>query len=145
MKVLSNYQNHSKQIRPSLSSVSPVIDLLFLSFSLNTETNIGDEGAIKLSEALQSNTSLTTLNLSSNRLVASLHSHPIQIMILVMKEPANYPKHSNQIHLLQHYTSPVTTCRFICSHSVQIIRLVMRESSNYLKQSSQTHLSLYSA
>ena len=37
----------------------------------STDCVIGDEGAIKLSEALKSNTSLTLLYLSSNILVAS--------------------------------------------------------------------------
>jgi hypothetical protein len=42
-----------------------------ISFSLNTDNDIGDEGAINLSEALKSNTSLTELNLSSNELFIS--------------------------------------------------------------------------
>jgi hypothetical protein len=42
----------------------------FIPFSLHTGSNIGDEGAIKISEALKSNTSLTSLHLygNSNRL-----------------------------------------------------------------------------
>src|SRR5690606_29195462 len=51
--------------------------------SLNTANNIGSEGAIKLSEALKVNTSLTWLDLYSNGLVASFHSHSIQIIKLV--------------------------------------------------------------
>jgi hypothetical protein len=64
-------------------------------FSLNTGNWIGDEGAIQLSEALNSNTSLTSLYLSSNILIASFHSHSIQKIKLVLKEPSNYSKHSN--------------------------------------------------
>jgi hypothetical protein len=39
------------------------------SFSLNTDTQIGNEGAVKLSEALKSNTSLTDFDLRCNRLL----------------------------------------------------------------------------
>jgi hypothetical protein len=73
----------------------------FISFSLNAGNNIAAEGAISLSEALKSNSSLTTLYLTSNILVASFHSHPIQIITLAMKEPSNYLKRSNQIALSQ--------------------------------------------
>jgi Ran GTPase-activating protein (RanGAP) involved in mRNA processing and transport len=48
--------------------------LLIHSFLLNTGNNIGTEAAIKLSEALKSNSSLTRLNLWSNKLVSSVHS-----------------------------------------------------------------------
>jgi hypothetical protein len=57
--------------------------------------DIGDEGAIKLFEALKWNSSLASLNLRGNRLVASFHTHSIQVMKLVLKEPSNYLKHSN--------------------------------------------------
>src|SRR5690606_29636309 len=77
-----------------------VIDLLLHLFSLNTGNKIRIEGAIKLFEALKSNSSLITLDLSSNRPVASFHhSHSIQRMILAVKELSNYLKHLNQMHL----------------------------------------------
>jgi hypothetical protein len=75
--------------------------LCFISFSLNTDNGISTEGVIKLSEALKSNSSLTSLNLKCNTLVASFHTHSIQVMLLVMKEVLNYLKRSNQIHHLR--------------------------------------------
>jgi hypothetical protein len=80
----------------------------FISFSINTGNRIGTEGAFALSEALKSNSSLTWLSLYSNRLVASFHSHSIQVMILVMKELSIYLKHSNPIHHSPAYISTVT-------------------------------------
>jgi hypothetical protein len=61
-----------------------VIDLFFHS-SLNADQWIDKEGAIKLSEALKSNTSLTSLNLSCNTLVDLFHSYSTQIIRLVIK------------------------------------------------------------
>jgi hypothetical protein len=51
----------------------------------NIDAHIGDEGAIKLSEALKSNTSLTSLDLSCNTF-ASVHSHPLKGIPLLLKE-----------------------------------------------------------
>jgi hypothetical protein len=67
-------------------------------FSLNTGNSVGDKGASKLFEALKSNTTLTSLNLFGNRIV-TFHSHSLQVMILKLKELANYLKHSNQTQL----------------------------------------------
>jgi hypothetical protein len=78
MQEQSNYLKHSHQTQPSLFSISAVTILLFISFSLNTANKIGDDGAIKLCESLKSNTTLSSLNLSSNHFVASFHSHSIQ-------------------------------------------------------------------
>jgi hypothetical protein len=50
------------------------------------------EGAIKLAEALKSNTSLTVLDINCNRLVVSFDSHSIQVIVLVMQEQSNYMK-----------------------------------------------------
>jgi hypothetical protein len=74
LKELSNYMKHSNQTHPSLRSISAVTYLLFHSFSIHTENKIGDEGVIKLSEALKSNTCLYALDLSGSSLVA-VHSH----------------------------------------------------------------------
>jgi ABC-type polysaccharide/polyol phosphate export permease len=68
---------------------------------------MNSEGAIKLSEAVKSNSSLTALALSSNILVASFHSHSIQIVALVVKEQSNYLKHSNQTPLSLYLISTV--------------------------------------
>jgi hypothetical protein len=46
----------------------------FIAFSLNTDNSIDTEGVVILSEALQSNSSLASLNLSG-MLVVSLISH----------------------------------------------------------------------
>jgi Leucine-rich repeat (LRR) protein len=43
------------------------------SFSVNTDDKIGIEGVRFLSEALKSYTTLTSLNLTGNKLVASFH------------------------------------------------------------------------
>jgi hypothetical protein len=52
-----------------------VTRLLVVSFdSLYTENNIGNGGAIQLSEALKANTALTALDLFSKRHVTSFHS-----------------------------------------------------------------------
>jgi hypothetical protein len=67
IKEPSNYLKHSNQTQLSLHSISGVTEL-FISFSLNTGNELGNEGAIQLSEALKSNSSLTSLDLSSNRL-----------------------------------------------------------------------------
>jgi hypothetical protein len=45
---------------------SAVTDCCFISFSLNTDADIGNEGAIKLSEALKANSSLASLLLRSS-------------------------------------------------------------------------------
>jgi hypothetical protein len=42
-------------------------------FSLNTGFNIGNEGVMKLSEVLKSNSTLTSLDLRCNTLFASFH------------------------------------------------------------------------
>jgi hypothetical protein len=57
-----------------------------ISFSLNTGNDVGTKGAIQLSEALKSNTTLTILDLNGNKLVASFHSHSIQVVLLAAKE-----------------------------------------------------------
>jgi hypothetical protein len=97
----------------------------FISFSLDIENYMSNEGAIELSEGLKSNSSLSSLNLYCNTLVASFHSHSIQVIILVLKEPLNYMKHSNQIDLSLHSISAVTALLSFHSHSVQIITLIL--------------------
>jgi hypothetical protein len=47
----------------------------FFSFSQNAGNNTGDAGALKLAEALDLNTSLTSLNLACNYLLLSFHNH----------------------------------------------------------------------
>jgi hypothetical protein len=61
--------------------------------------NIRTKGAIKLAEALESNSSLTLLDFSGNTFVASFHAHLTQVMILKLRVLPNYLKHSNQTHL----------------------------------------------
>ena len=59
---------------------------------LNTENKIGDEGAEQLAEALKSNITLATLDLSGNTLliiVFFVFLNSIQVIILVMKEQRN--------------------------------------------------------
>jgi hypothetical protein len=111
MKEPSNYLKHSNQTRLSLLSIFTVTELV-LRFILTSETDcfkkIGEDGAIKLSEALKSNSSLKVLDLSCNRLVASFHSHSIQIIILVLQQLSKYLKRSNQIHLSLPSISAVT-------------------------------------
>jgi hypothetical protein len=95
MQLPSNCLKHSNQIHLSWSSILAVIYCCSRSFSLNIGNNIGDEGAIGLSEALKSNTSLLKLDLSCNGLVASFHSHTIQGIRLIQKEGLDCLKHSN--------------------------------------------------
>jgi hypothetical protein len=81
---------HSNTTHLSLHSNSTVTNSFLLRFILTPTGNmIGAEGAVRLSEALKSNSSLTWLNLSSNELVASFHSHSMQIITLEMKELSN--------------------------------------------------------
>jgi hypothetical protein len=68
---------------------------------------------MKLFEALESNSSLTNLNVACNALVALFHSHSMQTMILVPKQLSNYLKHSAQIHLSLHSTLQVKHSIFI--------------------------------
>jgi hypothetical protein len=89
MKEQSTYLKHSNQIHLSLYSISRVTDMLPIAFSLNAAGDIGTEGAIKLAEALKSNTSVTSFNLSGNTCVAYIRSHSIQKIGLVLKEPSN--------------------------------------------------------
>jgi hypothetical protein len=63
-KEQSNYQKYSNQAHHSITSLLTVTDL-FISFSLDAENSIGNEGAKELSEALKSNTSLASLDLNS--------------------------------------------------------------------------------
>jgi hypothetical protein len=79
MKKYSIYVKHSKQTPLSIISISKVT-ALFISFSLNADNEISDEGVIKLAEALKTNSSLTSLYLKRNNLVVSFHSHAMQIM-----------------------------------------------------------------
>jgi hypothetical protein len=86
-KELLYYPKHLNQTHLSLCLISTVRTCCFISFSLNTENNITPQGAMKLSEALKSNSSLTSLNLRCNSFVASFHSHSVQTTMLVLKEP----------------------------------------------------------
>jgi hypothetical protein len=95
MKEPSNYLKHSNQTPLSLHSSLVVTNEFYRWFSLNTDNKIADEGAIKLFEALKSNSSLNELNLWSNSLIVSFQVHAIQVTRLAMKEPSYYLKHSN--------------------------------------------------
>jgi hypothetical protein len=107
-KELSNYLKHSNQTLLLLHSISAVsAETSF--YSLNTQGVIfGKEEMTELSEALKVNSSLMSLDLTSDRLVDSTHSHSIQGIILAMKEPSNYLRHSNQIQRSLHSISAVT-------------------------------------
>jgi hypothetical protein len=109
-KALSNCLKHSNQIHLSnlLILEVPLFVYSFISFSLNTENDIGNEGVIKLSEALKSNTSLTSLRFRGNVLFGSFSSHLMQKIVLTVKQVSNYLKHSNQIHPSNHSSFPVT-------------------------------------
>jgi hypothetical protein len=58
--------------------------MLLHSFSLNTGNDIGTEAGANFAEALKSNTSLTFLNLSGNRLVVVISFSLIQEIKLFM-------------------------------------------------------------
>jgi GDP-D-mannose dehydratase len=77
LKEQSKYLKHSNQIHPSQLSNLAVPSCFLISFSLNTDNNIDSEGITKLSEALKSNTSLSSLVLASNTF-GSLHLILIQ-------------------------------------------------------------------
>jgi hypothetical protein len=108
VKEPSNYLKHSNQIRLLLHSILQVTHSIVIPFSLTTANNIQTEGAINLSEALKSNTSLVYLDLSGNSLVVLFSPHSIQRTELVPKEGSNYLKHSNQTQLSLHSISAVT-------------------------------------
>jgi hypothetical protein len=74
LKEQSNYLKLLDQTCLSLHLISDVTNFAFISFSLDTDNSIFSEGAIKLAEALKSNSSLTQLSLNSN-IVASIHTH----------------------------------------------------------------------
>jgi hypothetical protein len=109
VKECKNYLKHSKSTHPLIHSISAVIRLLLHFILTQCKGNVfGPEGGIKICEALESNSSLTDLNISSNSLVASFHSHSIQLILLVVKVLSNYLKHSNQTPLSLHSISTVT-------------------------------------
>jgi hypothetical protein len=82
---------------------------LFVHFILlNAANAIGAQVALKLVEALKSNSSLTFLNISSNRISASFHSHKAKTIQLALKQLSNCLKRSSQIHLSQTSISVVT-------------------------------------
>jgi hypothetical protein len=101
---------------------------------------------IALSEALKSNTSVTSLHLRGNKTSCFVSIlTPMQSIRLNLKEPPNYLKHSNQIRPSKRCISPVADLLFhIVTHSIQTTILVMKVPSNYLKHSNQTHLLLHS-
>jgi hypothetical protein len=75
MKEPSNYLKHSNQIHLSLHSILKVTSCFFSSFSLIAENQIDLVGLVKLSEALKTNTCITSLNLAGNKFIASFDSH----------------------------------------------------------------------
>jgi succinate dehydrogenase/fumarate reductase cytochrome b subunit len=75
LKEPPNYLKHSNQIQFSLHSIFGVQIHCFVLCSHNLDNHMGNEGAIKLSEALKSNSSLVALNLTGDILLASFHSH----------------------------------------------------------------------
>src|SRR5690606_38982800 len=116
----------------------------FISFSLNTDNKIGSEGAIKISEALKSNSSLTSLDLYGNT------SYFIPFSLFPDSDIDNEAAFKLSEALKSN--SPLTSLylginRLIASfhsHSKQVMRLAMKELTNYLKHSNQIHLSLFS-
>jgi hypothetical protein len=68
---------YSNQIQLSRRSLSAVTYLLIHFKLTQTGTSIDPEGAIKLSEALKSNASLTSLDLGCTPQVIQIHSHSI--------------------------------------------------------------------
>jgi hypothetical protein len=105
---------------------------------------IGDRGAIKLSEALKSNSSLTSLDLFCNRLVASFHSNSIQLIRLVLKATKLFEAFKSNTSLTSLSLNRNILVASFHSHSIQIMILVLKGLSAYLKHSSQIHLSLLS-
>jgi hypothetical protein len=74
-KELSKWQKRSNQIHLSLSSIYGVTTCLLHPFLLNTTDNsIGAEGAVQLSEALKSNSTLTAFGLECNKLLCFIIS-----------------------------------------------------------------------
>jgi hypothetical protein len=94
---------------------------------LNTDRNIGSEGAIVVAEVLKSNTTLKVLLLTCNKLIASFHSHSIQGITLVMKEQSAL-KSNASVTFLHLYGNRLVAS--FDSHSIQAIRLEMKEQSN---------------
>jgi Ran GTPase-activating protein (RanGAP) involved in mRNA processing and transport len=80
-------------------------EVINLDFSGNK--SFGNEGAFELAEELASNTSLTSLKLTGNAFLASFHSYTVQTLVLQLKEPSNYLKHSNQTRLSLYLISAV--------------------------------------
>jgi hypothetical protein len=96
------------KVNTSLTSLDLSSNTLLVHlFSLNTDNPIDNEGANKLFEALKSNSTLNKLDLYRNILCFVSFSLK-QKMALIMKEPSNYLKHSNQIHLFLNSFSAVT-------------------------------------
>jgi hypothetical protein len=73
----------------TLLNISGNILVVFISFLRNTENDIGPKGGMQLCEALKSNSSLTFLDISRNSTCPLFHSHSMQVIGLVMKEPSN--------------------------------------------------------
>jgi hypothetical protein len=83
----SSYVKHSNQMHLLLRSISEVTKLFHFILTQLLGTSIGNEGGIKLSEVLKSNSSLTSIELSSNRLITpSFQSHSIKVVTLLLKE-----------------------------------------------------------
>jgi hypothetical protein len=123
--------------------IFPVTQLfLFNSHSQSTGKRIGEEGAIKLAEALKSNTSLTTLNLFCIHTVSDLffsldtdNSIGTEGSIRIIKAL----KLNSSITDL--YLTSNFLLHFILAHSIQVMRWAIKVQSNYLKCSNATHLS----
>jgi hypothetical protein len=110
-----------------------VQNLLPISFSYNTDNDIGTE-VIKLSEALKSNSTLTSLNLSGTKLIA--------LFISFSPDTGNNIGTEGGIMLAEalKYNSTLTYLNIIGnrlvgsfhSHTIQVrIRWVMKQPSNY--------------
>jgi hypothetical protein len=108
----------------------------FIAFSLDTVNDIGDEGAIKLSEALKENSSLTSLGLYSNRLFffisISLNTGNDIGVEGVIKLSEALKSNTSVVSL--DLSGSILSASFD-SHSIQVIILVLKELSNYLMHS----------
>jgi hypothetical protein len=122
---------------------SNILVVSFCSHSIQG-TEVDNEGVIKFFEALKSNTSLTSLNLSCNRLSC--------FIILTLNTDCNIGNEGviKLAEALKSNTSltelKLGSNRLVASfhsHSIQFLVFMMKKQSNYLKCSNQIHLSGY--
>src|SRR5690606_38076669 len=111
---------------------------------LNAGNHIESEGAIKLSETLESNSTLTSLELNGNRLVASFHSLNTDNFIDTEGGIKLFEALKSNSFLSSLILSGNRLVAAFHSHSIQAMTLIWTEASNYVKCSYSIQLSLHS-